>query len=365
MKELTPILSITGSDSFGATGIQADIKTISELGGYPLSAITSIVVKAQEELIIHDLPKEILLKQVSGIIEKRRPAAIKIGLLRDAECIRQLRDEIIGCRKIVCDPGIVSSRGELLAPEKAVEAIKKYLIPESTLLILKCSEAELMLHRPIKTEDEMISAAQAFVEMGAQSVMLRGVNNGFNGIEGRITTLFYHKGKRRFFSSHNTEGWKRHGVSAAISSAIATRLAMGDDIPTAIRNAHDYIHSQVVYAVTSQSTKSKESYRAADIYNQFMSIIAERYAEHHDVAFYADQLAITTRYLSQVCNEMVGRSPKQIIDSYILRESIDFLENSRLPIQAISDKLGFSSQAMFCKFFRHHEGCSPSQFRSK
>lgn len=362
MKPLTSILTITGSDSFGATGIQADFKTISELGAYPLSAITSIVTNEGAATIIQDLPQETILRQVRNVILNAKPDAIKIGLVRNAESIKALRDEIIACRKIICDPGIIASNGTILAPESAVESIKRHLIPESTLLILKCNEAELMLHRPIKTEDDMISAAQTFVKIGAQSVMLRGVNTGTNETEDRITTLLYHKGKSRFFSSHNTEGWKKHGVSAAISSAIATRMAMGDDIPTAIRNAHDYIHSQVVYAVSS---KSQESYRAADIYNQFMSIIAERYAEHHDVAFYADQLAITTRYLSQVCNGSVGRSPKQIIDSYILRESIEFLENSRLPIQAIADKLGFSSQAMFCKFFRHHEGCSPSQFRSK
>lgn len=358
MKELIPILSITGSDSFGETGIQADIKTISELGGYALSTITSIAVKGDDGTHIHDLPQEIVINQIREIIEKAHPKAIKIGLVHDAQSIKPLRDEIIACRCIVCDPGIISSQGKLLIPENTVEAIKKHLIPISTLLILKCDEAEMMLQEAIKTDDDMVRIAQQFVEMGAQAVMLRGSHH----TEGRITSLLYENGHSRFFSSHNTEGWQKHGVSAAISSAIATRMAMGEDVPTAIRNAHDYIHSQVVYAVSS---KSQESYRAADIYNQFMSIIAERYAEHHDVAFYADQLAITTRYLSQVCNGSVGRSPKQIIDSYILRESIEFLENSRLPIQAIADKLGFSSQAMFCKFFRHHEGCSPSQFRSK
>lgn len=356
MKEVLPILSITGSDSFGETGIQADIKTISELGGYALSAITSVATKVERGIHIHDLPQEIIINQIREIIQKAHPKAIKIGLVRDAQSIQPLREEIIACRRIICDPGIISSQGTLLVPEKTVEAIKKHLIPISTLLILKCDEAELMLHVAIKTDDDMVKVAEQFVEMGAQAVMLRGSHH----TEGRITSLLYENGRSRFFSSHNTEGWQKHGVSAAISSAIATRMAMGEDVPTAIRNAHDYIHSQVVYAVSS---KSQESYRAADLYNQFMSLIAEHYAAHHDVTYYAERLAITTRYLSQVCNETVGRSPKQIIDNYILHESTELLENSRLPIQTIADKLGFSSQAMFCKFFRHHEGRSPSDYR--
>lgn len=356
MKELIPILSITGSDSFGETGIQADIKTISELGGYALSAITSIAIKGEDDTFIHNLPQEVIINQVRSIIESIHPQAIKIGLIRDAQCIKPLREEIIACRRIICDPGIISSQGELLTSQNTVEAIKKHLIPISTLLILKCKEAEMMLHQKINTDDDMIQVAQQFVEMGAQAVMLRGSHH----TEGRITSLLYANGRSRFFSSHNTEGWQKHGVSAAISSAIATRMAMGEDVPTAIRNAHNYIHSQVVYAVSS---KSQESYRAADLYNQFMSLITEHYAAHHDVTYYAERLAITTRYLSQVCNETIGRSPKQIIDNYILHESIELLENSRLPIQSISDKLGFSSQAMFCKFFRHHEGRSPSDYR--
>ena len=94
-----------------------------------------------------------------------------------------------------------------------------------------------------------------------------------------------------------------------------------------------------------------------------MSIIAENYKSAHDVAFYAGRLSITTRYLCQVTDKAVGKSPKQIIAEYIMHEAVTLLENSRLTIQEISDSLGFSSQAMFSKFFRNNCGKSPTQVR--
>ncbi|MCR5497633.1 MAG: bifunctional hydroxymethylpyrimidine kinase/phosphomethylpyrimidine kinase [Paludibacteraceae bacterium] len=356
MKSDTPILSITGSDGFGETGIQSDIQTISELGGHPLSIITSVSVeKGDGSKRIFDLPVEIVTEQAQSIIEKAKPKAIKIGLIRDAQAIRRLRNEVIACKTIVCDPGIISSDGTPLVRKETLEAIKKHLIPISTLLIIKCEEAKLLLGKEIFTDDDMVATAEAFSDMGAEAIMLRGGHQ----TEGRITTLLYHKGRKRFFSSHNMDGWQKHGVSGALSSAIAVRLALGDDIPTAIRNAHDYIHSQVVYAVPSPD----KAYRNADLYNQLMSLISEHYRHAHDVAYYADQLSITPRYLSQVTNKAVGKTPKQVIDNYLIQESIQLLETSRLTIQEVADKLGFTSQAMFCKFFRHYEKVSPSQFR--
>ena len=356
MNRETPILSITGSDSFGVTGIQADIKTISELGGYPLSIITSVTVQDNDGIVLmHDIPTDIITEQAKHIIRQATPKVIKIGLIRDAQTIRRLRNEVIACKTIVCDPGIISSDGIPLVRKETLEAIKKHLIPISTLLIIKCEEAKLLLGKEIFTDDDMVATAEAFSDMGAEAIMLRGGHQ----TEGRITTLLYHKGRKRFFSSHNMDGWQKHGVSGALSSAIAVRLALGDDIPTAIRNAHDYIHSQVVYAVPSPD----KAYRNADLYNQLMSLISEHYRHAHDVAYYADQLSITPRYLSQVTNKAVGKTPKQVIDNYLIQESIQLLETSRLTIQEVADKLGFTSQAMFCKFFRHYEKVSPSQFR--
>ena len=356
MKQNIPVMSVTGSDNTGFAGVQADIRTISALGARAVTAITSITVQdAYGIQSIHDLPTSMVAGQTKAVFNDVHPRAVKVGMVRDAETVRALRNEIIGCRKIVLVPGILSSHGERLLSDAAIEAWKSNLIPEASLLILKCSEAELLLGMTVATNDDMVRAAERLVEMGAQAVMLRGGHQ----TEGMLTAILYAEGQKRFFSSHNTEGWQKHGVAGVFSTAVATRMAMGDDVFQAVANAHAYVHSQVVYSVTAESRLA----RPADIYNRFMSIIAENYKSAHDVAFYAGRLSITTRYLCQVTDKAVGKSPKQIIAEYIMHEAVTLLENSRLTIQEISDSLGFSSQAMFSKFFRNNCGKSPTQVR--
>ncbi len=375
MKVRTPILSINGSDSTGQSGIQADIQTIAALGGYAVTAITCISTLAtkmeqgargmgQKDTDIHSispahcllpLAPEIVVKQVEQSISLLHPKAIKVGLVTDGETVRLLRDEMIACRRLVVAPGIFDADGRQMVGDDVVKAIKRYLVPEALLLMLRCRDAEKLLSISIQTDDDMLEAARLLHEMGAEWVLLRGGQH----TKGRVTALLFNFSTFHFFTSYNVDGWQRHGVAAALSAAITTRLGMGDDVPTAIRNAHDFIHSQVVYAKPDETGG-----RAIDIYNRFVSLVAGHYREAHDVAFYADRLCITTRYLSGVTNNVVGKSPKQIIADYLMSEAKTYLDTTRLSIQEVADRLGFSSQALFCKFFKAQEKRSPSEHRS-
>ena len=355
MKIITPILTISGSDCIGSSGIQADIKTITSLGGEAMTIITCMALNDGHETKWHMFHKDVIEDQAKAIMSTTLPKAVKVGLIRHPQTIKTVRDEIIGCRRIVCAPGIFASDGSQLIDDESIRAIITYLIPESTLLMLRCNEAEKMLGRKIASDDDMLKAANELKGMGAEWVMLRGGQLA----EGRLTALLYGEGKEDFFTSYNIEGWKKHGVGSALSAAITTRLGMGDDIPTAIKNAHEYVHSRVVYAVSNE----KQSLRATDIYNEMMSLVAAHYQKEHSVAFYADKLNITTRYLSKVTDNTVGKSPKQVISDYIINEAKMLLDNSRLTIQEISDRLGFSSQTMFCKFFKGQENHTPTDYR--
>ena len=373
-----PILSISGSDITGQSGIGADIQTIAALGSGALTAITCIGSYA--------LPPKVVAGQVSTIISTFHPKAIKIGLVTDSETIRLLcRDAPWRVRyapwrfPLVVAPGIFDANGRQLIDDEAINAIARYLVPDALLLMLRCKDAEKMLGISIKTDDDMLEAAKQLREMGAEWVLLRGGQH----TKGRLTALLYGpngaRGKEQgasncqlsnvncqFFSSYNTEGWQRHGVAGALSAAITVRLGMGDDVPTAIRNAHDFIHSQVVYAkeVLPLGEGWGGSNRSIDLYNAFVSLVAEHYREAHDVSFYADKLCITTRYLSQVTDNVVSKHPKQIIADYLMSEAKSYLETTRLTIQEIADKLGFSSQALFCKFFKAQSNTSPTEYRS-
>ena len=344
-----PILSINGSDSSGRSGIQADIQTIAALGGYALTAISCVGGYA--------LPTDVLLSQVNNILTTLHPRAIKIGLLKDCETIRFLRDEVVATNRLVLAPGIFDAEGTQMVSDDVIDAVLKYLLPEALLLMLRQKDAEKLLGLSIRTDEDMIEAAKRFRAMGAEWVLLRGARH----TPGRLTALLFGKDTTQFFTSYNTEGWQRHGVAGALSAAITTRLGMGDDIPTAIRNAHDFIHSQVVYAKENDARNR----RSIDLYNAFVSLVAEYYRDAHDVRFYADKLCITTRYLSGVTDKVVGKTPKQIIADYLVNEAKNHLATTRLTIQEIADKLGFSSQALFCKFFKVQESTSPSAYRNQ
>ena len=364
MNSPTAILTITGSDNTGVSGIQADIKTIEAMKGYALTAVTAVTIQNTGGMLnIMDLPKDMVVGQVKAIVDEYHPKAIKIGLLRDAETIEAVRNEVIGCRHIILVPGILNSQGQQLMKEATLEAWKQILIPEASIIQLRCSEAELLLGMNISSDSDMIVAAKRLTDMGAKAVLLRGGHQ----VENRLTALLYYDGKKEFFSSENTEGWQKHGVGGTLSAAIATRLAFGDTLKDAISRAHDYMHAQVVYGVKAEPTAINKSektlQRKADIYNEFTTLVAQHYREAHDVAFYADKLAITTRYLSRVTTDVVGYPPKQLIFNYIMQEACSLLKTSRLSLGEISAHLGFSNESRFVAFFKNQHGVSPGVWR--
>ncbi len=359
MKQLTSILTITGSDSLGGAGIQNDIRTITALGCYAVTAITSINVTDEQGLpLLHDIDTDLVMQQVKCVLDEVHPKAIKIGLVRNVQTIVSLSKEIIRCKNIILAPGILSSKGEMLLSNESIEAWKRYLIPQASILLLKCSDAEVLLDMKIQTDEDMFEATAKLQDMGAKYVLLRGGKM----IEGMLKALLHkpNNDSPTIFTSQNTDGWQRHGVGGALSSAIATRLALGDNMDEAISNAHSYVHSQFVYAVTSDDERRL---RSADIYNMFMGLIAVHYRSAHDVAFYASKLNVSTRYLSKVTMRVIGKSPKQLISEYLVNEIITMLGSTRLNMQEISDTMGFSSQAVFCKFFVSQKGCSPTEYR--
>ena len=356
MPQLIPILTINGSDGAGVVGVQADIRTISALGGYALTAITSVTTQDENgETSIRDLSSEMIIGQVRAIVKESHPKVVKVGLVRDASMIKMLKNEIVAAQDVVLVPGVFSSEGKQLVSDEVVSAIKKYLLPMATLLILRSNEVEKMLGIKINTDDDMIEAARTFINMGTESVLLRASKHN----DGLLTALLYENGTAHFFTSHNTEGWQKHGVGGALSSAIATCLAFGDDIMTAIDKAHDYMHKQVVYAVSDKVQHSRKTV----VYNKFMSLVCENYQKYQDVSLYADKLCVSTRYLSQVTNDIVGIAPKQLISDYIIKEAKILLESTNYTMQEISIKLGFSTQSAFTSFFFKNERVTPSSYR--
>lgn len=342
----------------GHSGIQADIRTVKDIGGYAVTVVTSVTVQNSMGITdVYELPSELVVGQLKAVYEEVHPDAVKVGMINNPDTIRAIRNEIVGCRQIVCSPVILSSYGGLLMSNESIRSYCSNLLPICTLLIIKCTDAEIVLGRRISTDTDMLSAARELHDMGARHVLLRG---GTYNV-GRINALFYaNDDNRQFFSSVNIEGWQRHGVGGTLSTAIAMRLSLGDDVLEAVGNAHNYIHCQVVYKAPRHASVQPNA-----IYDRFMTLLADNYSTAHDVTFYADALNISTRYLAQITGNISGRSPKQIIDGYLLHESERLLNTTSFSIQQIANQLGFTTQVSFAKFFKSKKGCSPTFYRVK
>lgn len=351
------ILCINGSDSSGLSGIQADIRCAADMNLTANTTITSVTVQNLYGIQqVHHLPTDVILGQVRAALEVKLPQAVKLGMVGNADAISGLRSEILACPNIVCSPGILASSGGCLMSNEALYALTHDIVPLARLLILKCTDAEILLGRRIMSDEDMRSASRLLRAMGAEWVMLRG--GSFS--EGSVSAMLSSEESEHYFTSANVQGWKQHGVVSAFSTAITCRLALGDDVPTAVQNAHTYIHNKVVYAL-----EGRDAGRMQELYNQFLSLLAEHHTTTHDVSSYASRLAIGTRYLSQITAQMVGKSPKQVIDEYLVRQAELLLTNSALTIQQISQTLGFTSQITFSRFFSQKRGMSPSAFKSK
>ncbi len=370
-----PILTITGSDSVGGSGIQADIKTISSLGGYAASAITAVTVQntvgIQE---VFDLPVEIVEQQIRAVMEDLAPKVVKVGLLRNEASILSISSLLkhYQPRFVVCDPGIVSIHGDVLMDRRTLSILKKNLFPLCSVVNLKSEAASYLLNRKIESEDAMVEVAQLLVDQGCNAVLLQSPS----AMGDRHTDVLvrYGSDEPTYFSSPGIIERNSHGVSGAFSAAIATFLSTGTDLQTAVSKAREYVNRLVIYSLDmklghggrllNHAGKRMVSTHLVELYNKLMSEIMLHGKENSDVAFYADKLNVSTRYLAEVTKKVVGRSPKDLIRDHLIQEIEVELKSDNKNMQEVAYKFGFSSRHSLQKFFKQMRGCPPSEFRN-
>ena len=374
LRQKPHVLSITGSDSTGGAGIQADIQTISTLGGRSLTAITCVTVQNKLGIhAVHNLPTEIVVGQVQATLQDAMPQAIKVGLVREVHTILLLSRTLAGCPNLVCDPGLVSSRGEQLVDETVRDAFLYHMFPHVKVLTLKCADAAWIFGYRIHSTEDMLLAARELLAMGPDAVLIQGGHSA----KGTMTDVLLQKNDEdpHFFSAPDTQYYCMHGAGGTLSSAIATYLAQGDNIRVAVGKAHAYMQSLLVYAVKAPDVPASKrlpvaenqllSRRQIQLYNELMGLLACHYKREHEVAFYAGELNVTPRYLSQITHRVSGKSPKQLIAEYLLHEIEQALIATTMDMQQLAHEYGFTSGAMFSKFFRLHRQTTPTEFRSR
>ena len=319
MKVFYPILTITGSDSTGGSGVQADIKTISELGGYAVSAITSITV--QNTLGIQkffDVPAEIVSGQIEAIMNDIQPSIVKVGMIRRVETLEVVVDALTKYRPdyIIYAPAIWSSNGDALMTEDVVSQIKYRLLPLCSVVVARKKENDIILQ-----DTKLLRMAEGH---GMQVFLLDNANS--------------------------------HGLTNRFSSALAVYLNRGNKMEEALGMAQDFINVELARESNLQG-------RSSELYNQFISQVNNFCRTYSDVHFYADQLNVSSRYLAQVTRRISGKTPKAIIDEYIVKEIERELSTTTHTVQEIANTFGFSSQAHLTKFFKKMKGVTPSAFR--
>ena len=244
MKIKSKILIIAGSDSSGGAGIQADIKTVTALGSYAMTAITAVTSQNTKGVksIISIAPKEIS-NQIIYTSKDIKPNAIKIGMLHSVRVIDSVVKSLdkINVKKIVLDPVMVAKGGTKLIDDKAIKLLRSKLMKKVTLITPNIPEAEILTQTKIITKEDMIFAANKLLEFGAKNVLIKGGHLKFKFVQ----DIFVNKSEIKIFNNKRYETKNTHGTGCTLSSAITTFLSCGKPIKKACELGIKYVNSAI------------------------------------------------------------------------------------------------------------------------
>ena len=244
MKPKSKILIIAGSDSSGGAGIQADIKTVTALGSYAMTAITAVTSQNTTGVksIAPISPKEIY-NQIMFTSKDIKADAIKIGMLHSTKVIDSVIKSLdnIKVKKIVLDPVMVAKGGTKLIDDEAIKFLKNKLIKRVTLITPNIPEAEILTKTKIKSKEDMIFAANKLLEVGARNVLIKGGHLESNIVQ----DIFVTKSDLKVFNSHRHKTKNTHGTGCTLSSAITTFLSCGKPIKKSCELGVKYVNSGI------------------------------------------------------------------------------------------------------------------------
>ncbi|TAK12718.1 MAG: bifunctional hydroxymethylpyrimidine kinase/phosphomethylpyrimidine kinase [Acidobacteria bacterium] len=237
------VLTIAGSDSGGGAGIQADLRTFQALGVFGTSAITAIT--AQNTLgvrAVHAVDASMVAAQIDAVAEDFTIAATKIGMLANAAIVRAVAAALDRhtLEPVVLDPVMIAKGGDALLAGDAVAALRSELLPRAAVLTPNIPEAEVLTGLTITSVAAMREAAAHLLRAGARAVVIKGGH-----LEGPAIDLFVDARSSEELRAPRLETAHTHGTGCTFASAIAARLALGDDLLAAVRAAKAYVHRAI------------------------------------------------------------------------------------------------------------------------
>ncbi|MGN6680870.1 MAG: bifunctional hydroxymethylpyrimidine kinase/phosphomethylpyrimidine kinase [Streptosporangiaceae bacterium] len=232
------VLAIAGSDSGGGAGIQADLKTMLALGVHGMTVICAVT--AQNSLGVQgywELPAEAIRAQLDSVLGDIGAQAIKTGMLASAEIVRTVAERLSDVDgPFVIDPVAVSKHGDPLLSDGTLEALTSELLPLATVVTPNLLEAQLLTGTTITDEKDMLEAARQLASRGPRWVLVKGGH-----LPGNPVDLLFGDGRVIRFPGQRINSRHTHGTGCTLASAIASHLAMGADVPSAVESAREYI----------------------------------------------------------------------------------------------------------------------------
>jgi hydroxymethylpyrimidine/phosphomethylpyrimidine kinase len=241
------VLVIAGSDSGGGAGVQADIKTITALGGYAATSITAVTVQNTLGVTgVHPIPLEFIAAQARAVLDDIGADAIKTGMLGDVGVVETVAVILEYARTVpvVVDPVMVAKGGASLLADAAIGAVKSLMIPRATLLTPNAPEAAALTGLTVETTDDLRRAGDALLAMGARAVLMKG---GHVSGERVVDVLMTSAGETTF-EGERIDTRHTHGTGCTLASACATGLAQGLPLEQAVARAWNYVHEAMLRA---------------------------------------------------------------------------------------------------------------------
>ena len=244
MKPKSKILIIAGSDSSGGAGIQADVKTVTALGSYAMTAITAVTIQNTTGVksIVSINAKEIS-NQIEFTSKDIKPNAIKIGMLHSTKVINSVIKSLnsIRVKKIILDPVMVAKGGYKLIDDDAILVLKTRLMKKVSLVTPNIPEAEILTNTKIQNQEDMIYAASILLRLGAKNVFIKGGH-----LESKdVVDIFVNKKEIKIIKNKKITTKNTHGTGCTLSTAISTFFSCGKTLKRSCELATIYVNNAI------------------------------------------------------------------------------------------------------------------------
>jgi hydroxymethylpyrimidine/phosphomethylpyrimidine kinase len=239
------VLIVAGSDSGGGAGIQADIKTVTALGGYAATAITALT--AQDTVTVHAVhavPPDFVARQMRVVLDDLGADCIKTGMLHAKEVVEAVVGALPAGVPLVVDPVTVAKGGASLLAADAVATIKGALVPRATLVTPNVPEAMALTGRSIAGRGDAVEAGKALLAMGAGAALVKGGHLA----GGEVEDILVSREGVEILTGPRLKTRHTHGTGCTLASAVATGLAQGLTLRGAVARARDYVLQAIMTA---------------------------------------------------------------------------------------------------------------------